>query len=76
MKSKKTFKITANVVKPKKKDKDYDKEELKEGEEVEKEHTTTKKLQKNIAKNHLDEDDNYYEKLEKLEKMKKGKKKK
>jgi len=53
----------------------YDKEELDKGIEVEKEHINpkapkkiAKKIQANIAKNHIDEIPDYYEKLEKMEK--------
>jgi len=74
MANKKIIKITANVIKPKKPESSYDKKELQKGLKVEQEHTTTKKLQKNIAKNHLDEDKNYYKKLNKIEKKKNEKK--
>lgn len=72
--TKKLVKITAKVIKPKKKEKEYDEGELENGIEVEKEHTPDKRLQKNIAKNHLDEDGNYYNKLSKIEKKKNEKK--
>ena len=65
---KRTITITAKVIKPKKKPGEYNKKQLKKGTKVESEHTTSKKLQKNIAKNHLDEDSNYYKKLDKIEK--------
>jgi hypothetical protein len=55
-------------------EKDYDKKELDKGINVEKEHINpkapkkiAKKIQTNIAKNHLDEIPDYYDKLEKME---------
>lgn len=46
----------------------FEPESLVEGEEVELEHTDDVDLAKEIAKDHLVEDENYYEKLEKMEK--------
>ena len=51
-----------------KKDDEFDKKELVKGMDHEREHTTSKKIQKEIAKDHLTEDPEYYEKLEKIEK--------
>jgi ppGpp synthetase/RelA/SpoT-type nucleotidyltranferase len=48
--------------------KDFDKKKMKEGAKVEKEHTSDKKVAKEIAMDHLEEDDNYYKKLKKIEK--------
>lgn len=45
-------------------DGDVDKEELKKGLKVEKEHTKDKRIAKEIALDHLAEDPNYYSKLE------------
>ncbi len=45
-------------------DDDVDKEELKKGLKVEKEHTKDKRIAKEIALDHLAEDPNYYSKLE------------
>lgn len=39
-----------------------------EGMQVEREHTKSKEMQKEIAKDHLTEDSNYYQKLKKMEK--------
>jgi hypothetical protein len=63
----------AKFVKPKKKDKEYNQKQLKEGIKVEKEHSKQKKVQKIIAENHLDESKDYYKKLKKVEKSKKRK---
>lgn len=54
----------------KKPDSAFKKESLKKGMKVESEHTKNKKVQKEIAKDHLTEDPKYYEKLEKVEKSK------
>jgi hypothetical protein len=62
----KTIKVTATFKKPK--SKSYNKKDLKQGMLVEKEHTTSKRVQKIIAQNHLDEDKKYYKKLKKVEK--------
>lgn len=48
-------------------DRAFDKEELQEGAEHEREHTNNPLAAKEIAKDHLVEDPEYYEKLEKLE---------
>lgn len=47
---------------------DYIKEKIKKGAKVEMEHTTDKKVAVEIAKDHIWEDLNYYEKLAKMEK--------
>ena len=49
-------------------DSDFDAEQLKNGIEVEMEHTKDRKIAKEIAKDHLSEDPNYYKKLKKIEK--------
>jgi hypothetical protein len=46
-------------------DSEYDKKELRKGQEHEKEHTTNARLAKEIAKDHLEEHEDYYSKLEK-----------
>ena len=46
---------------------DYIKEKIKKGAKVEMEHTTDKKIAVEIAKDHIWEDLNYYEKLAKME---------
>jgi outer membrane lipoprotein SlyB len=46
---------------------DFDSSSLREGEKVEKEHTSDKHLQKEIAMDHLTEDPEYYRKLKKME---------
>jgi len=68
----KTITIKAKVYKPK--SKSYPKSKLLKGTKVESEHTPTKKLASTIAKNHLDEDINYYTKLGKMERGKKKRK--
>ena len=45
----------------------FDKDELSKGVKVELEHTNSKDLAKEIAKDHLTEDPKYYSKLEKIE---------
>ena len=52
-------------------DKKFNKTELKKGEEIEHEHTDSKKIAKKIAKDHLSEIPDYYERLDKMEKKKK-----
>jgi hypothetical protein len=52
----------------KKLDSDFDPDELAKGVKVESEHTNDKEVKKEIAKDHLTEDDEYYDKLEKIEK--------
>lgn len=47
---------------------DFPKKKLKAGQKVEKEHTKDPSIAKEIAKDHLVEDSNYYEKLKKVEK--------
>jgi hypothetical protein len=49
-------------------DNDFDAEQLKNGIKVEMEHTGDPKIAKEIAKDHLTEDPNYYKKLKKIEK--------
>lgn len=49
-------------------DSDFDPEQLKNGIKVEMEHTKDSKVAKEIAKDHLTEDPNYYKKLKKIEK--------
>jgi hypothetical protein len=67
--------ITLKNVKLKKpKGKSYDKKQLKKGMKIEGEHTTNKKVRANIAKNHLDEDKEYYKKLKKVERKRGAKK--
>jgi hypothetical protein len=44
------------------------KKQLKKGIKVELEHTSDKKVAEEIAKDHLNEDPEYYEKLEEVEK--------
>jgi hypothetical protein len=48
-------------------DENYDPPALAKGVEVEKEHTSNENEAKKIAKDHLDEDSEYYEKLEQVE---------
>jgi hypothetical protein len=48
--------------------KDFDKKKLKQGTKVEKEHTSNKKVAKEIAMDHLAEDKEYYKKLKQMEK--------
>lgn len=52
----------------KKPDSFFDKDQLEKGMKHEMEHTNDKNLAKEIAKDHLVEDPEYYDKLEKLEK--------
>lgn len=49
-------------------DSDFDAEQLKSGIKVEMEHTKDPDIAKEIAKDHLSEDPNYYKKLKKIEK--------
>lgn len=49
-------------------EKDFDPKSLARGAKVESEHTSDKKLRREIAMDHLTEDPHYYEKLEKMEK--------
>lgn len=44
-------------------DSDFDEKELKKGIKIEMEHTKNEKIAKEIAKDHLTEDPNYYKKL-------------
>jgi hypothetical protein len=48
----------------------YDVNELKQGDKVEKEHTTDEGVADTIAKHHLAEDPKYYTKLKKIHKEK------
>lgn len=52
----------------KRSDSDFDPEQLKNGIKVEMEHTKDPDIAKEIAKDHLSEDPNYYKKLKKIEK--------
>jgi hypothetical protein len=56
-------------------DEDVDQDELLKGIEVEMEHTTNKKIAKEIALDHLAEKSNYYTKLERIHKENPNKKK-
>lgn len=49
-------------------DDDYDEWQLNKGIEIEQEHSSDKALAKKIAKDHLDEIPDYYERLVKMEK--------
>lgn len=49
-------------------DSDFDEEQLQNGIKIEMEHTKNHKIAKEIAKDHLSEDPNYYKKLKKIEK--------
>lgn len=49
-------------------DSDFDKKEITKGMKVESEHTKNKEIQKEIAKDHLTEIPDYYERLAKMEK--------
>ena len=51
-----------------KSDKDFAGKDLKAGEKVEREHTKDPSIAREIAKDHLAEDKDYYEKLKKVEK--------
>lgn len=51
-----------------KSDKDFPKDQMRKGEKVESEHTSSKAIAKEIARDHLVEDKKYYDKLEKMEK--------
>ena len=64
--------ITGKLKRNSKSDDIYDKEQLRIGTEIEQEHTTDKFIAKNICKQHLDENPNYYKLLLKyVEKNKK-----
>jgi hypothetical protein len=56
-----------------KSDEDFDPEELEKGKKVEKEHTDDSELADEIAKDHLTEMDDYYDKLEDMENKEKKK---
>jgi len=49
-------------------DSDFEPQQLKNGIKTELEHTKNHKVAKEIAKDHLSEDPNYYKKLKKIEK--------
>lgn len=49
-------------------DGDFDPKKLEQGIKIEMEHTNDRQVAKEIAKDHLSEDPNYYEKLKKIEK--------
>lgn len=51
-------------------DSDFDKKQLETGIKHELEHTKDRQIAKEIAKDHLSEDPNYYEKIKKIEKTK------
>ena len=51
-----------------KKDEEFDEKQLEKGEEVEKEHTDDEDIANEIAKDHLTEKKDYYDKLEDMEK--------
>jgi hypothetical protein len=67
--TKNTIVMTAPIKRPKKTK--YNAKQLSDGARIELEHTTSMQLARTIAKNHLDEDPNYYVKLKKVEKGKK-----
>lgn len=60
-------KITKVVCKDDRPDDEYDSLELETGIEVEMEHTDNREIAKHIAKDHLDEFDNYYSNLVEME---------
>lgn len=75
-KSKPTFKqAIKGGLADKKNPSDFNKKQLEAGIKVEMEHTSSKKIAKEIAMDHLTEDPKYYTKLKKIE-SKKNKKKK
>jgi Protein of unknown function (DUF5661) len=49
-------------------DSDFDEKDLQDGIQHELEHTKDRQVAKEIAKDHLSEDPNYYKKLKKIEK--------
>ncbi len=55
-----------------KSDEEFNFKELGKGERVEREHTDDEEIAKEIAKDHLSEDKNYYDKLQKMERSKKS----
>lgn len=66
--------MLVNFKKPKKQESEYNQGQLRQGAKVEAEHirgkvdtSTERKVVKNIAKNHLDEDPHYYAKLRRME---------
>jgi len=68
----KNITIKAKFVKPKKRN--YNATELRKGIRVEKEHSPNKRVRSTIAKNHMDEDSDYYKKLANM--ARKGRRKK
>lgn len=52
--------------------KDFPAKKIKQGEKVEMEHTSSKKIAQEVARDHLVEDKNYYTKLARMEKGQKG----
>lgn len=50
-------------------EKDFPKKKVEEGEKVEREHTTSGPIAREISMDHLKEDPSYYEKLKKMEKL-------
>lgn len=48
-------------------DRDYVRDKLREGSAVEREHTNNPSIAKEIAKDHLEEDPEYYKKLKQVE---------
>ena len=59
----------------KSKPEDFDQDELEKGIAAELEHTSSKKIAREIAMDHLKEDPRYYSKLEKFHKLMKGERK-
>lgn len=66
---KKTPPIIAQFTLPKNKTPAYNRRSLLIGRKIESEHTGSPIVQDIIAKNHLDEDPNYYDKLKVMEKV-------
>lgn len=64
----KTEDIVSGGLADKKKATDFDPKALKKGSKVEKEHTNSSALAKEIASDHLTEDSKYYDKLQDMEK--------
>ena len=51
-----------------KKDSEFDNEQMEKGVEIEKEHSPNMQIRKEISKDHLTENDHYYDYLEEMEK--------
>lgn len=66
----KTITVTAKIKAPKHENEMYDRTQLANGIKIEREHTNNKQLAALIAKNHLDEDKDYYKKLKNMESAK------